>query len=366
MANSYLELFEEEFYPSAFRVLAKEVTRQFDEKQEKITLDIKNYLKGYLDDLCRLQEVKLAGSVAQITLSLLYTSFEEELVEFRIDSYGEGGFLYEDTLLTERFPAPWLAGQMGVLEKELEKRTVEEKLRRYIRPAEWERLKLRALRSLLVYFTSRFRYVIMDALDQKRLAKVKKEETFMISMGEYLDWQKVIFALRPEVDIFNCEAHTTFCFRRFSAVYYEGKNFRKLDIQQARFTDCTFQDCRIEGCQMHDSIFDGCTFKNVIISRTEMMGCLFIDCSFQECEFRKADFFAEGTAADRNTDREIYYESAEFLACAITECRIENSDLRKVHVKDCDIQGLDIGNSVVAGSGFLEDDRITWLEKSQE
>lgn len=347
MANSYLELFEEEVYPTAFQLLAKEVIRQFDEKQEKITLDIKNYLNGYLDDLCRLQEAKLAGSVAQITLSLLYSSFEAEKVEFRIDSYGEGGFLYEDSMLAERLPASWLAGQMNVLEKELEKRTVEEKLRRYVRPAEWEKLKLRALRSLLYYFSSRFRYVIMDALDQKRLAKVKKEENFMISMGEYLDWQKVIFALRPEVDIFNCEAHTTFCFRRFSAIYYEKKSFRKLEIRQARFTDCTFQDCRIDDCQMNDSIFDGCTFKNVVFSHTEMIGCLFIDCSFQDSHFREVTFYA-----DSRQITETYYEPAEFLDCWIADCKIEDSDLTGCIVKGCDIHHLDIAKSSVENSGI--------------
>ncbi len=360
MANSYRELFEEEVYPQAFRLLAEEVTGQFDEEQEKITLEIKNYLNGYLDNLYRLQEARLAGSVAQITLSLLYTSFEKDRVEFQIDSYGEGGFLYEDSLLTERLPAPWLAGQMGVFVQAMEQRTVEEKLRRYIRPAEWDRLKLRALRSLLSYFSSRFRYVIQDVLDQKRLAKIKKEENFMISMGEYLDWQKVIFALRPQVDIFNCEPHTSFVFRRFSGTYYERKSFQELDLRQTRFTDCMFRDSRIDGCQMNDSIFNGCTFKNVSFHQTELTGSLFIDCSFQECDFQGVDFFPKGDLADDNTSREVYYEPAEFLSCAITECRIEDSDLRKVHVKDCDIEDLSIANSVATDSGFWGDERITW------
>lgn len=364
MASSYIEMFEEELYPPAFHSFAAEVVESFNEKQERITQTLKGVLNGYLEDLCRLQKARLAGSVAQITLSLLYTSLEEKGVEFRIDSYEEGGFLYTDTLLAERFPAPWLAGELSSLMEALEERVVEENLRRYIRPAGLERMKLRALRSLLYYFSSRFRYVMADALDRKRLAELKKEETFIISMGEYLDWQKVIFALRPEVDIFNCEAGSTFCFRRFSAICYEKKSFGNLDIHHARFTDCTFRDCTIGGCQMNDSIFDGCTFKNVEIRHTKMLGCLFIDCSLQECHFQEVSFYGNG--ADTDTKLEDYYEPAEFLACAITECRIENSDLTNVHAKGCDIQNLGIGSSAVYGSGFQEEEGVTWLDTNQK
>ena len=361
MANSYLEMFEEEVYPAAFLSLAREVIGRFNEEQEKITSGLKGYLNQYMDDLGKLQEAGLAGEVAQITLSLLYTSLEEKGVEFRIDSYEEGGFLYADTLLAERFPAPWLAENMSIFEKELEERAVKESLRRYVRPAEAERLKLRALRSLLYYFTSRFRYIIADALDRKRLAALKKEDTFIISMGEYMDWQKVIFAQQPEVDIFNCEANTTFFFRRFSAIYYKEKRFQDLHINHARFTDCTFQDCTMDGCQMNDCIFDGCTFRNVGITDTEMIGCLFIGCSLQETCFQKVVFYG-----DEVKRKEEYYEPAEFLGCAMINCRIEESDLSECVVKNCDIHDLSIGRTVVEGSGFWQDDRIVWMDKSQE
>lgn len=361
MANSYQEMFEEEFYPPAFRSLAREVIGRFNAGQEKITSDIKGYLNQYMDDLYRLQEAGLAGTVSEITLSLLYTSLEEKSVEFRIDSYGEGGFLYEDTLLAERFPAPWLAENMSTLSQELEKHVVEENLRRYIRPAQIERLKLRALRSLLAYFSSRFRYVIADALDRKRLARLKKGETFVITMGEYLNWQKVIFALLPEVDIFNCEAGTSFRFRRFLAIYYEGKNFQDLNLCDARFTDSTFRDCTMDGCQLNDCIFDGCTFKNVVITGTEMIGCLFIGCDLKEVYFQEVSFFADETKQEQ-----AYYEPTEFLDCAITDCRIEKSDLSRCGVKDCDIHNLCISQSAAEASGFGKDERVTWSDKGME
>lgn len=362
MAASYIEMFEEEIYPPAFEIFAAGVVESFDLNQEKVIRSLKATMDGYMDQLCRRQEAGLAGSVAQIILSLLYTTVGEKGVEFQIDSYEEEGFLYGEILLSERFTVSWLGGELSLLTELLKKRVAEERLGRYIRPAQLERMKLRVLGSLLSYFASRFRYLAWDILDRKQLAKLKKEETFTLSMGEYRDWQKVIFALRPAVDIFNCEPTTDFIFRSFPAVYYEKKSFQKLDICNTRFTDCTFRDCVLEECRINDCIFDGCSFQNVLFGNTQMRACLLLDSSFCECRFQEVDFSSEQSRIPGNREGEIYYEPAEFLACAITECTMTNSDLRNVLVKDCDLHDLVLEASVVDGLGFGQEEMISLKE----
>lgn len=221
-------------------------------------------------DLTKLQEARLSPAVAELTLSFLYTSLGQEGAAFRIDSYGAGGRVYEGTILSEPMAAPWLTARFKELEAELKDCVDKNSLKRYIRPAEIERLKLRAVRSLLLYFSSRFRYIMEDALDKRLLAKVVKEESFLVEMGEYIDWLKPVFALRPEIDLFNRDEKAPLMFRRYAAVTYKEKVFRDWIMNQSRFTDCTFADGEIDGCRMNDCVFDKCSFETMTMLGTDI------------------------------------------------------------------------------------------------
>lgn len=334
MAESYMEVFEETCYPPAFQKMAAHTIREFDSGQEKITEDIKNCLNQYMAGLIRLQEEKMAVPVAEVTFSFLYTSLGQEDAGFRIDSYGEGGRIYGASILTEHMPAPWLGGYLKEMEEELKRCVAENALGRYIFPAELEKLKLRAVRSLLYYFSGRFRYILADALDRRQLARVQKEPAFVIEMGEYGDWQKPVFALMPEVDVFNCDEDTILNFRRFAAISYKNKTFDNLAMNNCRYTDCTFEDSIIENCQMNDCIFDGCSFKNVTVRDTQMMGALFIRCDFRRSTFEKAAFLADASAAAE------YYEPAEFYRCAMINLTVKNCPEFATLLKECDIENM--------------------------
>jgi len=342
MADTYIEMFEETYYPAAFLQMALHTVEAFDDRQEEITASIKKSLDQYMEDLAALQEMHLAGPVAEITISFLYTSMNA----FRIDAYGERGHVLEDTMLSGELPAPWLVNCVDEMVPELEGHIRQEGLRRYIRPAELERLRIRALRSLLYYFASRFRYVMEDALDGKRLAKIKKTDAFAISMGEYMDWQKVAYALLPEIDIFNC-GEETLCFRRFSAIHYKGKKLEGMVLNSSRFTDCVFRETAAWDCQMNDCIFDGCTFEETVFKNTEMIGCLFIDCNLENTSFEKVAFYA-----DPSIKMQEYYEPAEFFRCGLKGVHMKACDLRMCGLNESDINGLTVTQSETEDSGF--------------
>ncbi len=193
-----------------------------------------------------------------------------------------------------------------------------------------------------------------DALDRKLLAKVKKEKSFLIEMGEYMDWQKPVFALLPEIDLFNREKDTPLIFRRYAAVTYKEKIFRDWVMNHSRFTDCMFADGEIDGCQMNDCVFDGCSFESMTIKNTEMIGCLFINCDFGQVRFENVAFY--GDPAQKTEE---YYEPAEFYRCGITSAVFSGCDLFDCVAKECDIEGLTAAATRLEGSGFEHDDRIT-------
>ena len=222
MAENYLKMFEQKFYPPAFSQMANETIQDFEETVEHIIKGMQKKVQNYLLQIVDLQEKGFAGAVSEMTLSLLYTSLDTGTV-FQLDSYEGMGRVYSESICTNRIPVPWLTQYLDSFIKDLGEIAAREGIRQFVRPAEMDVLKLRAARSLMYYFAGRFKYYMNDILDAKTLAKIIKEDRFIVEMGEYQDWQKAVFAILPEVDIFNCTKETNFRFRRFAAYYYQKK-----------------------------------------------------------------------------------------------------------------------------------------------
>lgn len=335
MAETYIQMFQEEIYPDIFLKITEETIRQFADKEEQIIEEWKKGIKQYMEQVVSVQETP----VAEINISFLYTSLYEEKAKFRIDSYGRGGRVLEESMFTAYLPADWLVAGMDQLEEMLTERAAKESMRRYVRAAEIETLKLRAVRSLLYYFALRFKYLIQDMIDFKCLAQIQKSDSFVIQIGEYMDWQKTIYAIFPEVDIFNCDKKTDLRFRNFPAIYYKDKKLEGLNLTQARFQDCTFSESVIENCVMNDCLFENCIFENVNITDTKMLGCLFQNCTFKQVCFQN-DSFYQGQGQSMEPE---YFEPAEFFRCAFLDSDFKECSLSECMVTDCEGISLEEG-----------------------
>lgn len=362
MAESYIQMFQEKFYPSIFLDTADKTILYFEEHEEQIVESAKKKLCEYLKEITQLQKKQKIGAIEEITLSFLYTSIEENHAKMRIDSYESGGRIWNESLLTDDMPVDWLMIALDEMMIQFQECVKKESLRRYIRPAEFEVLKLRAIRSLLYFFASRFRYIIQDMLDLKALAKVNKMDSFVIQMGEYMDWQVPIFAMLPEVDIFNCDKEVGLKFRHFPAVHYEKKEFVDLEMEMSKFDDCTFEQVIINGCNMNDCIFDGCNFEEVIIQDTKMVAASFVSCTFKKVTFKNVVFggrIIEGHETE-------YFELPGFYECSFQESAFCNCKLPECIVEDCEIINLAIDSCDAEESDFLALDQIEWRQGSQE
>lgn len=348
MEQTRIQMFEQETYPILFADFAKATIKHFEQHQDTITETWKKALKQYMTHLVTLQENDLIDPVGEIDISFLYTSLEDTQPKFQIDSYGEFGRVTEESMLTEYLPADWIIVEVKALTTKLEKCIQEKGIRYYIRAAQIEVFKLRAIRSLLYYFALRFKYFIENMIDFRTLAKVKKMPTFLIQIGEYMDWQKTLYAILPIVDIFNCDRSTNLKFRKFLAVYYEDKIFCNLDLSQSSFKDCTFKDSRIEECVMHDCMFDGCVFERMTVKNTKMTGSIFVNCIFQQTVFEETTF--DEISANQNQLE--YFEPAEFYDCSFQELSCKACAFVGCLVENCDAEQVIIEDSTTSESGF--------------
>lgn len=362
MENRSVKMFGETYYPDVFFNLAQKTIEAFEEQLETIIDQMYSVMKDYLTKLENLQKEKLAPEIAEISISYLYTSGELGEPKFRIDSYGEGGRIYSESICTTEISASWLCSYIDEFLQELSDITLKESIRRFIRPAGLEVLKLRAIRSMLYYFASRFRYYITDIVDLRQLAKVKKADSFVIQMGEYMDWQKTLYAILPEVDIFNCDSDTVLSYRSYSAFYYHDKQFRELVINNARFMDCTFSHVVIEDCVMNDCLFSNCTFENVTFKNTKMIGSLLLDCVINNTVFDEVIMSTEG----ENEEQTEYYEPAKFSYCDFTDCQFKNCNLIECNIEECDFVTVTVEGGRLDYSDFLDQDDIICLDRQGE
>lgn len=355
MGQTCIQMFEQQIYPELFAKAAEHTINCFEQQQEKRTEEWKRLLQQYVGQLIALQEECAAPPVEEIDISFLYTSLEEtskeDFPKFQIDSYGKGGRVANSSILTGYVPADWIAEGAEELSHQLTERVKEEGLRCYIRAAEIDTLKLRAVRSFLYYFALRFKYDIQEMLDFKSIAKIKKEPHFFIQIGEYMDWQKTIYAVRPAVDIFNCEKNTELRFRNFSAISYKDKQFKDLNLSQSSFKDCTFEDSSIKGCTMSDCMFDGCVFERVTVNATKLTGSIFVNCTFREVVFEETVFFENFEKKADNSVLE-YFEPAEFHDCGFISLKFKSCSLVACPVRNCDTYTVEIEDSDIDGSGF--------------
>lgn len=352
MEQTRIQMFEQQIYPELFAEAAENIIDCFGKQKREIIEAWKTILHGYMEQLADLQEEEEAPSIQEIDFSFLYTSLEDRHATFQIDSYGEGGRVSGESILTEYISADWIADGTKVLADHLAERAEQENLRGYVRAAEIDRLRLRAVRSILLCFAVRFKYIIRDMIDFRSLARIQKEPCFLIQIGEYMDWMKTIYAVQPTVDIFNCEQDTDLRFRSFHAVYYNEKRFNAFNLSQSDFKDCIFMESSIDNCVMNDCMFDGCVFEKLQIGNTVMKGCIFVNCVFREIVMK------EIVLSETNTDAEFdvldYFAPAEFHDCEFRAFRLVNCSADKCIVKNCDASKIALEGSSVVGSGFEE------------
>ncbi len=350
MEQTRIQMFEQQIYPEIFAEVAGNVMDRFGKQKKEIIEEWKTILQQYMDQIADLQEEEEAPSIQEIDFSFLYTSLEDKHAKFQIDSYGEGGRVSGESILTEYISADWIADGAKVLAERLAERAEQENLRGYVRAAEIDKLRLRAVRSLLLCLAVRFKYIIRDMIDFRSLARVQKEPCFLVQIGEYMDWMKTIYAVQPAVDIFNCEQDTDLRFRSFHAIHYNEKQFKAFNLSQSDFRDCVFTESSITDCLMNDCMFDGCVFERLCIESTMMKGCIFVNCIFQETIMKEIVL----SESDKESSILDYFAPAEFHNCEFREVRLENCNADNCIVKNCDASKLGLENSSIVGSGFEE------------
>lgn len=277
--QEYLAQYEKDCYEPATQEFIRKTSEYLIANNEQITTQIVKELEGFMEKIARMQKMQPIPA-GQIAISLLRTSIWEGKPKLRMDCYDQGKEAGTN-IAYQYVEAGFLTTEWENYRKELERTAAEGGYERYIREAQIEQYMSQAIERLAMLFVMNFKYYLSDADYLAHFQEMLVAEGFLITAGEYMDWQKILFAQVPEIDIIANPKEQPLIFQKIREKKYRNKQLKDMDLTLARFVNCEFSKCTFENVILHDVRFVNCLFRDVIMISGSMYGAAFINCVFQ-------------------------------------------------------------------------------------
>lgn len=337
---------QEECYLPAAKAYLEEILQDVSLRAREIHKELTGQVDAFLQSLCVLQEIGKLGVVRTVSISFPYTSLVCGNPYFLFEVYPGEPFLDEAVVIRE-FPVSWMFSGWEDFLAQVKRETGECGMNAVIRMPYIKSQSLGTARMVVSLMATLIKYHLYGLEETESYRKLKKAEDFVLSFGEYSDWQKPLLAERKEIDIFQCERDTDLRFCRFRGAWYEEKEFGTLILDDCQFLECTFTGSRFLKTSFKDARFLGCVFKNCDFLDLDLHGARFDGCVFENVNFSgvKTNNFSPET-------KEItaFWGMAEFIGCSISKAVIKSCDLSASYFRDCQVRAVEVEESSMPDS----------------
>lgn len=144
--------------------------------------------------------------------------------------------------------------------------------------------------------------------------------------------------------MFNVSSENSYENKRFS-----GSEHRKLVLEYAEFSGCTFLDCDISESKFVKCVFENCTFKECNLSLSEFPETRMTDCGFISCKLAGIDWAllstemgfelsCEDCDLSYSTFVEVDLSGSTFTDCVMHEIDFTQSSMKKALFKGSDLE----------------------------
>lgn len=344
--EEYIAQFQSECYLPAASTAMNRYMTSYADHAEQIHKTIIGQFDAFSRCITRLQERKLMDAVHSVALSFPYSSLMCNNPCMMFEVYPDFPF-FAPHQLQEIFSAPWVFPDWNDFYEDLLSRTQKLGLGTvvrtpYIKSTMWETARY------VLHFVSTFvKTQMVDVEHLSSFRAMKKADTFRITFGEYMDWQRLIYAQLPQIDIFNCEEHESLSFRVFCSAVYENKTFENLQLDDARFESCTFRNCLFKGVKFRDAKFEGCDFEDCQFEQVRLDGARFSGSKLKNivmseiktnCMIPDPDTILGG------------FTTADFVNCFLENLSITKSDYSASQFQGCQAKNLTADTSELSSS----------------
>lgn len=344
--EEYLASYRTECYSPSAKHTIQRFFKGYEDHATNIHTDLLSHFRSFISLLLELQSQNHLGDIKAITISYPFSELMCGNPQLLFEIYTGIPFM-EHSIVSESFKAPWILPEWEQYTQELILLTRKAGIinavhEPYIRSTSW------ALgRDLLHVVSTYIKTQIVDLRKMKNFQKLKIAEDFRITFGEYMGWQRVIFAVHPTIDIFNCEPSDDLTFRTFEKCNYEDKIFDGLNLSDNIFLSCTFKNCTFKNIAFCDSHFDGCDFvscqfRNIRFDGVEFSGTLF--------QATILDSIQTNCITQRDGSVFCGFGLASFYNCFFKNAKISNSNWSASTFEVCQAQMCSIESSTISDS----------------
>ena len=329
--------YKKQCYKPVMQNYAESLLKHLAEHAEEVHKEFVGQLDAFLQSLCLLQEHKKLGEIQTISISFPYTLLDSGSPILLFEVYSETAPFMERAVLSREFSVSWMFSGWDNMLKELKEEAGRQGMNSvirmpYIRSQAWG-----GARILLSIFSGIIKYHLYGLEEMRSFQELKKAEEFSLTFGEYMDWQRTIFRLRPELDIFFCEKDTDLRFCSFNDVWYEEKEFDALVLDDCRFEQCTFKNCRFSEVSFRDARFLGCVFHDCRFENVILNGARFDGCSLERV---RMEGIRTNSFSKDNTAIEMPQGMTEWLGCFWGGVTLIKSDFSAGRFRGCQMEQI--------------------------
>lgn len=309
--KEYIEEFERTEYEEATRAFIKRTADYICENMQVIAKEITGELDDFFKNIGLVQKKQMIP-IGQITISLIRVSAWEDKKCIRMDAYDDE-LLIGRNVAFQYMDGSWLFTAWDSYYEDLVNKVRASGKERYIKEARIRQMMNKSLYKLAGILAYTLKYILDDADYLEHYQDIKRTEGFIISAGEYMDCQKVLFAHLPEVDIFFNPDKKPLIFQKIEYKRYYDKAFVDFELKNARFAHCDFIRCSFENVDLSDVRFVDCNFKTVEMKSGKLYGASFTDCIMENVNFQGMSVkwvpFENGESSEVELYREVQYRN---------------------------------------------------------
>ncbi len=343
--KDFIHEFKTKVYEKSAQNLIVKTDKQIAANENIICQSLFTEVEKQLKRVAVFQQQKILPNVSYMSFSVLYTSVYFKRPQMRLDFYNKDWTVTEP-LYTTYLDIKWLFSYWDYHYHELEKEA--KKLdnnitERYIQQTMWQSVRL-----LTYLLSQRFKYWSYKLTQSMAFDMLGKNEEFFITVGEYLDWQDIVYATLPEIDIFDRNINDSLQQRDFFSQEYEKKIFINLDMSHSRFYNCIFKACTFENCILNDCILETCSFQDVDFINSTLYGITAKHTLWENITFKNSRL---GVEENEENLLEIYKPS-EFIYCSITNLKMVDSCFNDVSLYGGVVKQIEKVNTSLINSDF--------------
>lgn len=278
-----IEQFEKESLPQIKHQYWQLNSQTFPKEMDSFVVALKEKFAdvfGKLGDIVQKKDCR----VGKITISLIRQSVREGKPRAVIEAFDRTG-ADKKRLYTDDMDISWLFSTWQTYREMLEKKVKQQMLSHIINQTYITWFMEKEITNLTMVLYHVIRTVLLDADEIDNFEKLVYPECFQISVGEYNDWQNVVFFVPPILKI-DEENEFPLIYQRVENLNFGGKVFKNKDLTAAKFVNCGFERCTFDQVSLKEARFVNCRFQNVAMKNGTMENAGFIKCSLVDLDAR--------------------------------------------------------------------------------